>query len=243
MKLLFFDPDAGQENIAQMTTAFREFLLSVDRELVFQPVHNFETLSKLIKQPDAGFVIVSSAALEGPVASAVIPILVPSRGGNAHYTKVLLQKAGTAPGDLKGKSIAVTTYGTAQQDLHQHLLDQLGDTAGVQVGSASVIPVSKDIDGLLALVFGQVQAALVTQASLDALDSTIPGSRKSLLQVYESREILRSPLAVIPKNVSPRLRDKMQAAFLAMDKSEAGKTVLSMLRCDSWRAMPKGQLP
>ena len=237
LRVLFFDPDANLQSIEEITTAFQGFLTDVDNRLIFQPINDQGTFDAQLGEGDVGFVIVSSALLrDHPV---IQPLLVPARAGSPHYTKLLLQRAGALPGDLQGKSIAGTAFASSDTpEGTKRILTELASNNKLKLKGATIIPVSKDIDALLALVFGQVHGALVTRATLAALDATIPGGRAKIQEVYESPRILRSPLGVIAENVSPRLRRNMHAAFLAMADTEKGKSVLSLLGYDSWQPIP-----
>ncbi len=60
------------------------------------------------------------------------------------------------------------------------------------VTGVHVIPVAKDIDALLALSFGQVQAALVTPDSVEVLKRINPGASAKFRTVYTTSPILRA---------------------------------------------------
>lgn len=67
------------------------------------------------------------------------------------------------------------------------------ELAALGVTGARIVTVPKDIDALLALSFGQVDAALVTPISVDVLREVNPQVASKFRILAETAKILRSP--------------------------------------------------
>jgi ABC-type phosphate/phosphonate transport system substrate-binding protein len=229
--VLFYDPDANHQAIVNIAGWLNSYLTTAASKHRFQPVQDRAAFEKLSAQPAAEYAIVASTYLREVGTTRLRPLLVPSSGGNVHYRKLLVGRAQTSR-DLKNANIAATVVvsGSAGTESVLRLLRNLG----VQAQGAHVIPVSKDIDALLALSFGQVDAALVTPTSLAVLERINPAAVKSFTTIVETRPILFSPLCAVSRNTTPDEQKKMTAVFTEMGKDENGRKAMHMLGFEQW---------
>lgn len=229
--LLFYDPDANHQAIVNITSWFNTYLRDSGSGLSFQPVKDRAAFESLLGEPSTKFAIVSSAFLREGKEKGLSALLVPSSSGDVYYRKKLIDRGQGQLGDLSGANIAATV--TDRSRGGEVVLESLR-AAGIEIGSAHIIPVSKDIDALLALSFGQVQAALVTPSSVEVLKRINPAAVASFRTVLETKPILRSPLCSVTKNTTAEEREKITAAIKKMVEDENGRKATRTLGFDQW---------
>ncbi len=230
--ILFFDPDANHQAILHIKAWFNEFLRDANSELTFQPVLSAGALETMLRDPTSAYAIVASSYLKERRA-AFEPILVPTSHGATSYRKLLVDKGEGATKDLSAKTLAATLAGEDAAATTKALLAGLKE-GGVQVTGTIVVPVSKDIDALLALSFGQVDAALVTPESLEVLKRINPTAATSFRTVMRTRAILRPPLCVLPGRTTPAERAKLIELLRRMSAHASGLKAMSSLGFDGW---------
>ena len=168
------------------------------------------------------------------------PMLVPASGGSSFYSKVLVDSGRGDPGDLRGRAVAATVLSANAEVALKETLEVLR-RGGNKVDGARGIPVSKDIDALLALTFGQVQAALVTPDSIEVLKKINPSAPKFRV-VFKTEPILRPPLCEVGKRSSARDKAALVSALMEMSKDELGQKTIKAMGFDQWAAFESGML-
>ncbi|MCC6810434.1 MAG: PhnD/SsuA/transferrin family substrate-binding protein [Deltaproteobacteria bacterium] len=231
-RIVYFDPDANHQAIVNTISLFNDFLNEANLGLVFQPVSTASSLHDLVAGNQAEFAILSANVLRNSKSLNLAPILVPSSGGDIYYRKSLVDAGGGTPDDLEGKGVAVTVSGGDTASAAQQILEGLRN-AGHHVKSISVIPVSKDVDALLALSFGQVAAALVTDKSVEVLKRINPSAAAGLRTIFQTQPILRSPLCSVGA-VSIARKKQLSDAFKKMAASRAGGRAMQTMGFDQW---------
>lgn len=231
-RIVYFDPDANHQAIVNIATWFNDYLASAAIALVFQAVESRDAFERLLADPKTRFALVSSSY----VASAdtrLDPLLVPQVGGDPFYQKVLIDVGGRDGRDLSGKNLAATVIAKGDKNSFKDLLQSLS-SGGVKVDGVRVIPVAKDIDALLALSFGQVQAALVTPDSVEVLKRINPGVAAKFRIVYKTSPILRAPLCEVGKKSNARERSDLVSALQRMSQSDDGRKAMRTMGFEGW---------
>lgn len=231
--IVYFDPDANHQSISQISRSFSRYLGNAGIGLTLQPVQSRERFEELLEDPDTKFALVASAYLQDAEDGTLDPILIPTAGNTRYYRKVLVDTGQGTAGDLQGAAIAATVFGEDASDGAESVLGIL-ETGGVEVDGASVIPVSKDIDALLALSFGQVRAALVTRGSIAVMRRINPEAASTFRTVFTTRPILRSPLCTVSGRASRAERASLISALQEMAEDTAGRRVLLRMGFDGW---------
>jgi ABC-type uncharacterized transport system substrate-binding protein/ABC-type phosphate/phosphonate transport system substrate-binding protein len=222
--VIFYDPDANHEAILQITSWFTEFLRTVDPKLKLQPVRSTAAFEKMMNNGQVDFAILpSSYVARKQSGGKIVPLLVPSSKGEVKYRKALFQQNGSS----KMATVAAATSNTKE------VLKMLS-SAGVKTDGVTIIPVSKDIDALLALVFGQVDGALVMAESMEVIKTIQPGADQQLKKVQDTRAITRTPLCAIPEAVPADYQQKLVTAMKQMNKNASGARAMRTLGLDSW---------
>lgn len=138
--------------------------------------------------------------------------------GSQGFRKILVTpNTVNSPEKLRNQGIATISLGPSTiKFVDERFLVPLGLSAG----NVRLVTVSKDIDAIMALGFGQVKGAIVTRESFATLQRINPEAVKSLTQLREL------PLILYPKVVSfpwAKDRDKIKTAFQKLDvKGDAG---------------------
>ena len=109
------------------------------------------------------------------------------------------------------------------------------DAFHLAADSAKVVPVPKDVDALLALSFGQVDAALVTSEQYELLARTNPSEAERLRVLAFSPEVGLPPVFA-SSDADPVLRDRLQDLLVRLPQVSGGASVLAMLGFDSFVA-------
>src|SRR5687767_15143266 len=150
--ILYFDPDGNHKAIAEITKLFNQYLAREKVPLTFQAVGHFEELQKQLRSGKAELAIVHSDFLRA--TQGLTPLLVPAWKGEPFYTKVLIDSGRGEPKRLAG-SIIYATKSHGDRRLAEIAVLAMLRRANVDVAGARVVFVSKDIDGVLGVVFSQ----------------------------------------------------------------------------------------
>ena len=162
-----------------------------------------------------------------------MPLLVPESNGTVVFHKVLVSM-GTAPlARLEGVLTAVAAIDKNPQRAGKEWMKLLAAN-GFATKGVMVLPVSKDIDALLALSFGQVKAALVTPRSTEVIKRINPTLSQSLRIVHQTKSVLRSPLCVVSGNASSKDVAMVRRAFESITASGGGRQAMALLGYDKW---------
>ena len=236
-RFLFCDPGANQFDSLALTNIFSTFLSHVNPDSSFQIVQDTQALSALLKDPSTHFAIVTSDYLASDAGRALRPVLVPSNHGDVFYRKILLDAGKNTLSSLSGKNIAVSSLAV---DRDKSAVKAELETIGVP--DPVIVPVPKDIDALLALSFGQVDAALVTPASIDVLKQVNPQAAAGYRSLGETQRKLRSPLCILKANVESSEVEAMVAALHKMSSLPEGRELMRQLSFDGWQRFDAGML-
>jgi hypothetical protein len=238
VKVLLYDPDAAVPNIRVLRSAMQEYLAGRRADVRFAPFERLEDFRRAVAEERPQFAIVASWALRGEGARLGAKALAtPTRAGKPTYEKRLVvtdRALGTR--DLGGKTLATTRMGD------DALLDQvMFKKIGLETRELKIVYVSKEIDALLALTFGQVKAALVTEATILAFAKSDPEGAAKLVTLAASREIPLPQLVYFPANCSDALVKEVLPLFLEMGQHPQGQRLLKLLRFDDWQPTRGGR--
>lgn len=243
-RVVLYDPDANHEAILNIAFWFDRYLKGVDPELEFQAVQGRAELETLVAAPDTYFALISSDLLKRGANLPLTPLLVPALGGDVYYVKKLVDRGdGRGDGDvtrLTGKTVAVTVTGE-NGELPRLQLRASPLLPHIDATGAILISVSKDVDALLALSFGQVDAALVTPSSIAVVQRINPAMGKSFRVLSETTPLLRSPLCATPR-ATVQERRRLVDILMRMAADANGRRAMQVMGFDSWVAFEPGML-
>ena len=229
-RILLYDPDANLGDIVEIAAAFSRYLQRSGESWTFQAVQQRDVFEQLLHDADSEFAIVSSAYLRTNEA-AFAPLLVPSEHNDVYYRKQLVTNKKVQAAVLSGKNIAVSGAGDEDSPETQAIL---GDLSKAGVTKPILVSLPKDIDALMALYFGQTDAALVAPHSIEVMQRISPKAVTSLAVLLETRRMLRAPLCAIGRNVSPKRRDTLVQYLRGMAQDPDGKEAMRRMAFDAW---------
>lgn len=230
----FFSPDWRPPDLGRLTVAIEDVLSAQGVAVSFQAFARYEDFERQADEMPPAFAIAPGwlAAPQTLAPGRCQTVLAhPIRRGKTTYRKALMTKPGIdSIDDLARGSIAATLYSMSSGESSAvlgafHLADD----------SAKVVPVPKDVDALLALSFGQVDAALVTSEQYEQLARTRPAEAERLRVLAFSPEI-RLPQVFACGDSDPLLRQKFRDALVALAGAPAGRPVLEQLGFDRFVA-------
>lgn len=227
--ILLYDPDANHQAIINIVVEVNAYLHATDPDLEFQPLTNRKDFERLAATPEARFAIISANVLRAG-AARLHPLLVPSTDGAVFYHKLLLAKKADLT-TLRGKKVAVAIENSAEST---NEVIKLITEAGMPADGAYIITVSKDLDAVMALAFGQVDAALVTGTSVEAIRTVNPAAVASFKTVAQTKKVLRSPLCAFAGRTGAEEQEKLTRAWLQMADDERGRRAMHTMAIDRW---------
>jgi len=146
-------------------------------------------------------------------------ILSGYNSGAKSFNKVLVTPLSVSdPLQLKTKSVATVNLGLSSAMYIESQLPQ-----GLSVKDIRIATVSKDMDAIMALGFGQVEAAIVTRASFDTLKKFFPDSAGKMHILQELKPVEFPKVVVFPPFTATK---KLTEIFQRMSDKTVSKEVL-----------------
>ncbi len=212
----YFDPDTKLHDFELLKSRFQEYLAP---SYSFQPFLRASDLVDEVARREVHFLILP-AHKTGTLAAGrtAVPMLIPVSNGRTAYRKKLLRR-----GDGGPIRVAAGTRRLA---------------AGPGSESWSWVIVSKDLDALLAVALGQVDAAVVDPESISLLRSINPDALARLTVGEDTERIANAPLCFVRELADPAEVAAVRKRFLGMDEDGAGKDLLLLLGYDRWTTLP-----
>ncbi|HET6346153.1 MAG TPA: PhnD/SsuA/transferrin family substrate-binding protein [Myxococcota bacterium] len=230
-QVLLYDPDANLSDIVEIAAAFSRYLQRTGENWTFQAVQRRDTFEALLKEPGSEYAIVSAAYLRTAAEANMTPLLVPADHGDVYYRKQLVTAAKVDARALSGRNIAVSGAGDERSAETQAVL---ADLARAGVAKPLLVSLPKDIDALMALYFGQVDAALVVPHSIEVMRRISPKAVASLEVLHETRKMLRSPLCVVGKISGDKQKEPLVQYLQGMAADPDGKEIMRRMAFDAW---------
>ena len=238
-RIVLYNPDLTFGNIETFTASISSYLdassnsnqdpLSLD---FFR--HN-DDLENYIREQNPGFGILNSwYYINNKGRFNAKPMLIASKDDKTYYHKIIVVHKDSdikQLDDLKGKTLALASSGKQDYPYLDKVIfkGQLNSKA-----SLMIMPVSKDMDALLALVMKQVDAALVTPGSYELLKEASPAYVEGIESFYTSPPIPMPILCTIKPNIQQETINHVQDVFLEMDIDPMGQETLRLLQIDEW---------
>lgn len=232
--IVLYDPSTNHQAVDQILRWFNRYLAASLPGHEFAVVTKPEVFRKLLDQKSTAYAMVSSSLLELDHGVGLSPMLVPTSEGAQTFRKVLVDLGEGSAKDLAGKRIAtVLAAGEPESGLRKVL-----EAGGVTVKGALILRLSKDLDALLAINFGQAQAALVAESSLGVFRKMSPATAGKMRVLWKSEPIMRPPLCAVEGRQTEAQREALRQAILRMSQSEQGRKAMLSLGFDGWAQSP-----
>jgi hypothetical protein len=230
----FFSPDWRPPDLGKLAIAMEHALASGQVDISFQAFTRYEDFERQVHIQPPVFMI-APAWVEGPGGSVLgldlAVVARPQRHGKSTYRKALMTRANIdSIDDLARGAIAATLHSMGSGDPAAVL-----DAFHLAAESAKVVPVPKDVDALLALNFGQVDAALVTSEQYEQLARTNPAEAERLRVLAFSSEVGLPPVFAAA-GANPAERERLRDVLARLREVPDGISVLTMLGFDGFVA-------
>ena len=232
-RLYFFSPDWRPPDLGKLTAAVETAFSAAGVPVSFQAFTRYEDFERQVREAPPEFLI-APAWLTGPAIApglALSVIAQPLHHGKSTYRKALMARPGIdSIADLAHGSIAATVHSMSNGSPEAVL-----GAFHLAADSARIVPVPKDVDALLALSFGQVDAALVTSQEYQQLARTSPAEAERLRVLAFSPEVGLPPVFASGE-AAPALAERVRAVLVRLRDVTDGASVLSMLGFDRFVA-------
>jgi ABC-type amino acid transport substrate-binding protein len=233
---LFYSPEFGPGNLGLLTQAAENYFTKSGLSLEFQPFARYEDFRNEVAKRHPPFVIAPHWIEHGEALGIrLTPLVEPIRGGERFDCKALMagptiQRAA----DMENGSVAATLPSPPRQQVYPALRKLRIEHPGVRV-----IPVPKDVDALLAVGFGQVDAAFVSIAQLEMLRRVNPNLTRQLHEIGYTEQI-PYPRIYATEYASAEQSQRLVAAMLGATATPEGRRLTSILGYDRWQAAGDG---
>jgi len=225
--LLLYTPEWSPGNLGVLSAAVERYLSESDLDMEFQAFARYEDFLRELRQRDPDF-LSAPAWVEDEERLALTALARPLRDGRPSYRKVLLVGPSiVSTADLASASIALTAHGGDDT-----VLESVLRSVDVERDGVTVLPVPKDIDALLALGFGQVDAALVSTGQLAHLARVSPRTADRLKPLAVSGDI-PFPLVYASTFASDQVTAGLVRGLADIEDSASGEAVLELLGYDA----------
>jgi hypothetical protein len=236
--IYFYNPETNINNFASLKIEFDHYLSDYGL-FKFQPFSNRETFEKVIAGKNDGVFLLSSwhyqyLAKKLPIESVLVGV---SKGKSMHR-KILSTKEQYIINidSLEGKVVA----SSGSEDYTKNILVQmLGEGKKDIADSLKILTVPKDIDALMAVVFGMANLALTTEQGLTKLMAINLKQYRKLKHLVASKEVLL-PIIARPKQPDERV-NLLLTVIEEMGTSLEGRKKLKMLGIDGWKRLSKAE--
>lgn len=232
----FFSPDWRPADFGKLAVAVEAAFGSGGLEVSFQAFTKYDDFVRQVLNYPPKFLMapawIGDAGTDWPGARYMV-VARPVRNEKTTYRKALMTRPGIdSIDDLTRGSIAATVHSIGPGDPGAVLsaFRLAGD-------SARIVPVPKDVDALLALSFGQVDAALVTSEQYEQLSRTNPADTARMRVLAFTPEIGLPPVYAAA-SCDPGLRRRLDALLQRLPEVSEGPTVLALLGIDRFASEP-----
>jgi hypothetical protein len=230
----FFSPDWRPPDFSKLTFAVEQALASGGVHVAFQAFTRYEDFERQVRAQPPTFMIAPAwleASAGTSIGASFLVIARPLRHGRSSYRKALMTRSNAdSIDDLARGAIAATLHSMGSGDPAAVL-----GTFHLAAGSARIVPVPKDIDALLALSFGQVDAALVTSEQYEQLARTSPAEAERLRVLAFSSEVGLPPVFASAATDAGE-RERLTSLLERIREVPNGADLLAMLGFDGFES-------
>jgi ABC-type amino acid transport substrate-binding protein len=228
-QLFFFSPDFSPGNLSILTQAVDAYLREAGAQTRFQAFVRFEDFRREVAAQRPDFIVVPDwAATPACLGFELVPLAKPVRGGESVGRKALIARTSIRGiSDLRNASIAATVPpggSPAGSGLDRIRREQPG---------VRIIQVPKEIDALLAVAFGQVDAAYVSTRQFDMFAGVNPKLGTELKEIGYA-ETMPFPMIYATASADDAEIAQIRKAISGVSTSGTGKRLVGLLGYDGW---------
>jgi hypothetical protein len=234
----FYNPESNVDNFALLKTKLDMYLKNLG-PYQFQPFCDRNTFEAHARGKHDCILILSSWYYkELKDFFPMKPVLVGTVDGESVQKKILASKA-----DIKNlsqlKNASIASAGS-EEYTRKYLKLMMGENDARLVDTFRILSVPKDIDALISMGFGLVQAALTTEYSITKLSIINQGLYKKLTILVRNEKSLH-PIVAIPAGHDAEAL-KLLEIIENMEKTTEGKSCMQLFGVEGWRILDKKDL-
>jgi ABC-type amino acid transport substrate-binding protein len=229
-EFFFFSPQVGSANFSLLKETAETYFRQSGLSLSFHPFARLEDLERESARRNPAFLLVPAWAIENAcLAERLDTVGRPSRNGLPHDRRALLaRKTISSAAGLAGSAIATTVHRSGAAAGSGALARLRADQPNVRV-----IPVPKDVDALLAVGLGQVDAAFVSIAEFERLANVNPQLTANLHEIGYSENAPFPALYATP-GADGQIVERLSAALVLAARDPLGRELIGLLGYDQW---------
>lgn len=231
--LFFYSPEFAPGNLSVLTEVAEKYFADSGTGLTFQAFARFEDFRREFTSQRPAFVVIPNWVRENDdLPSGLTPLLLPLRGGQSLGRKTLMARPSITNLRELGHGSVAATMPTVTQARRPTRLEKLRE----QNPGVRIIAVPKDIDALLAVSFGQVDAAFVSTAQFGMLAAVNPKLTQELHDLGYSEEIPFPRIYATDYATTEeiaRFRDNISS----VNTTGPGQRLTSLLGYDEWKLL------
>lgn len=229
-EFFFFSPDFGPGNLSGLTEAAEDYFKDADADVGFQPFARIEDFEREFAVRKPAFVVVPErVAVARCLRAQLHPLAFPVRGERSFGRRSLMARAGIDSVTALTNGSVAATLPAGDETIRSAAISKLKhDVPGIRI-----IPVPKDVDALLAVGFGQVDAAFVSSTQFDQLAKINPRLTNDLHELGYSEEI-PFPMVYATEFATQQNVDNLRALMHTVNDTESGKRLSALLGYDGW---------
>jgi len=231
--LFFYSPEFAPGNLSVLTEAAGSYFSDSGTGLQFQAFARFQDFKREFSTQRPAFVVIPNWVRENDdLPSGLTPILLPLRGGQSLGRKTLMARASITNLRELGHGSVAATMPTLTLAHRPTRLENLRErNPGIRI-----IAVPKDIDALLAVSFGQVDAAFVSTAQFGMLAAVNPKLTQELHDLGYSEEI-PFPRIYATDYASAEEIARFRDNISSVNTTGTGRRLTSLLGYDEWKLL------
>jgi hypothetical protein len=236
-EFFFFSPDFGPGNLSGLTEAAEDYFKDASTKVGFQPFARIEDFEREFAVRQPAFVVVPErVVLARCLRTQLRPLAFPVRGDRNFGRRSLMARAGVDSVTALTNGSVAASLPAGDETIRSAAISQLKhDVPGIRI-----IPVPKDVDALLAVGFGQVDAAFVSDAQFDQLAKINPRLTDTLNELGYNEEI-PFPMVYATEFASEQNIDNLRALMQTVNDTESGKRLSALLGYDGWNLVDPEQ--
>jgi ABC-type amino acid transport substrate-binding protein len=225
--LYFYSPEFGPSNLSVLTQAVDTFFDDAGLDVQFQPFARLEDFRRKIDTHPPTFLIAPEWAARSECFDEQLTAIVqPTRSGLTSGRRALM----AGPSVQSAQQIANGSVAAAVAKAGSDLEDISMGHFRADYPTVNIIPVPKDIDALLAVGFGQVDAAFVSLAQFKMLERVNPNLTANLHEIGYSQKS-PFPRLYATARATNEASDMIAAAFGKI-RDASGRHMFSILGFD-----------
>jgi len=236
VRLFYFSPDFSPGNLSVLTQAAESYFRESNADTRFQAFVRYEDFARELAAQKPEFVVVPDwANAVGCLRTDLRALAKPVRGGQSYGRKALVARAPIRKfADMAKGSIAATVPpgGSAPGSGVDRIRRE---HPGVKI-----IPVPKEIDALLAVAFGQVDAAFVSTGQFGLLAGVSPKLGTDLKEIGYA-ESTPFPMIYATAYATDAEIDSVRSAVATVGNTGTGKRLIDLLGYDGWVSVDKAE--